>query len=132
MSSYGTNGTKQRDNGRPRGGTIGTGQALYIRAVRPCPMVRRKTEPMGLVPMVARKTNERLSTSARPTRRRATAEPWPPAEYRLPDTIEEIERGRIVQGGLFPEPVDDTRNGRTQRLLGQGGLETGHTPQGLR
>jgi len=28
-------------------------------------------------------------------------EPWPPMEYRLPDTIAEIEAGRVNQQSLF-------------------------------
>ena len=38
MSSYGTNGTKERDNGRPDGRTIGTGQGALI-GPRPVPVL---------------------------------------------------------------------------------------------
>ena len=44
-------------------------------------------------------------------------EPWPPAAYALPDTTEAIERGRIVQGKLIAERLDDTRAGRLRRIL---------------
>jgi hypothetical protein len=43
-------------------------------------------------------------------------EPWPPAEYRLPDSPEEIERGRIRQRELFSEQPDDSRQTRLARL----------------
>ena len=46
------------------------------------------------------------------------SEPWPPPELRLPNTIEEIERGRIDQQRLFPKSVDDTRECRLARLTG--------------
>jgi len=45
-------------------------------------------------------------------------EPWPPLEYALPSTIEEIEAGRIEQRELFQKPPDDSRKGRMRRLLG--------------
>jgi hypothetical protein len=43
-------------------------------------------------------------------------EPWPPGEYRLPEKIEDIERGRIRQRELFPAVPDDSREGRLARL----------------
>ena len=49
------------------------------------------------------------------TKRRKRMTPWPPAELMLPDSIAEIERGRIAQKELFPP--DDSREGRLQRLL---------------
>jgi hypothetical protein len=42
---------------------------------------------------------------------------WPPAEYALPYTLQEIEQGRIVQGELFAGVPDDSRAGRLQRIL---------------
>jgi len=44
-------------------------------------------------------------------------EPWPPMEYRLPDTIARIEVGRPEQQQLMDEPVDDSRAGRLARIL---------------
>ncbi len=44
------------------------------------------------------------------------SEPWPPPEYALPNTIEAIERGRIVQAELFDEQPDDSRAGRVARI----------------
>ena len=46
-----------------------------------------------------------------------TPEPWPPAEYALPDALDEIEQGRRIQQQLFDEPVDDSRAGRLARIL---------------
>ncbi len=44
--------------------------------------------------------------------------PWPPAEYRLPDDLDEIEAGRPPrQLPLLAEPADDSRQGRLARLL---------------
>lgn len=42
---------------------------------------------------------------------------WPPADLRLPDSIEEIERGRIVQSELFVGTPDDSREGRLRRIF---------------
>lgn len=44
-------------------------------------------------------------------------EPWPPLDLALPDTIEEIERGRIKQRSLFTEQRDQSKAGRIARLL---------------
>ena len=41
---------------------------------------------------------------------------WPPEEYRLPDNLEEIERGRTRQRELFSEVPDDSRQARLARL----------------
>jgi hypothetical protein len=43
---------------------------------------------------------------------------WPPPGTGLPDSIAEIERGKQRQAELFPEPRDDTREGRLRRLTG--------------
>ena len=51
------------------------------------------------------------------TARTTGAEPWPPADLALPDTIEAIEAGRIAQGELFDEQPDDSRAGRLARIL---------------
>jgi hypothetical protein len=45
-------------------------------------------------------------------------EPWPLAEYALPGSIEEIERGRVEQQGLCLDAIDDSLKGRLARLLG--------------
>jgi hypothetical protein len=46
------------------------------------------------------------------------AEPWPPAELQLPDTIERIEAGRPGgQRSLFGP--DDSREGRLARMVGE-------------
>jgi len=51
-------------------------------------------------------------------RRKAKARAnWPPAEYRLPDTLEGIEAGRPDQAEL----IDQTPEARRQRLLSIGG-----------
>ncbi len=44
-------------------------------------------------------------------------EPWPPAEYALPDSSEGIEAGRQGQRRLFVEAPDDSRAGRVARIL---------------
>jgi hypothetical protein len=41
---------------------------------------------------------------------------WPPVEYRLPDSIEQIERGRPCDQRTLFAP-DDSRDGRLRRLL---------------
>lgn len=66
----------------------------------------------------------------RQPQRTRCSEPWPPPELRLPDTIGEIERGRIGQRWLFPEPVDDTREGWLIRLTGNATAKA--APQGSR
>lgn len=57
-----------------------------------------------------------------------TSKPWPPPGLALPDTIEEIQRGRSVQRGLFAR--DESREGRIDRLLGtmQGVTKAGTMP----
>jgi len=56
------------------------------------------------------------SPAAGRRRDQSKPEPWPPAEYALPETLEEIEQGR-------PEwkrrAVDDSREGRLHRTAGQ-------------
>lgn len=49
---------------------------------------------------------------------------WIPPELQLPDTLEEIERGRIVQQELFPERPDDSRSARIARLCMIGDIIT--------
>ncbi len=62
-------------------------------------------------------------------RRRADQHPphnpgeWPPADYALPDTLDEIERGRIRQRELLHELVDNSRAGRPARLSRDAGAE---------
>lgn len=59
----------------------------------------------------------------RRSERRIIPEPWPPPKFRLPDTIEEIKRGRIEpvrQRDMF----DNTPEARHARLTG-GTTETG-------
>ena len=44
--------------------------------------------------------------------------PWPPAHANLPDTIEEIERGKLPrQLELFGKPFDHSAAARKARLL---------------
>jgi len=57
-------------------------------------------------------------------RKKKPLDQWPPAELALPDTIEEIERGRRIEHQeLFQEPPDDSREGRLRRLLATGRAE---------
>ena len=49
-------------------------------------------------------------------KRKRIMHPWPPAELLLPDSIEEIERGRPPKQQSLFEP-DDSREGRVRRLL---------------
>ncbi len=51
--------------------------------------------------------------------RRPAPKPWPPKELALPDTIEAIVAGRANQQELLPDPIDDSREGRLTRLLGE-------------
>ena len=63
--------------------------------------------------------------SKRTSQRRINSEPWPPPWAALPDTIEGIERGRIAQTELFPEPPrDQTKTGRLARLTAIPGVRT--------
>ena len=48
---------------------------------------------------------------------RQSPEPWPPAEYALPNNIEAIELGRPAQQQSLFEP-DDSREERVRRILG--------------
>src|SRR5665648_167649 len=43
-------------------------------------------------------------------------QPWPPAEYALPDTIEEIEHGRATQRELFEDEADAMLTAEGERL----------------
>lgn len=55
----------------------------------------------------------------KPTNKRCPTfpEPWPPAEFALPNSISEIESGRLTQRQLFPQVPDDGRDGRLTRLM---------------
>ena len=60
--------------------------------------------------------NKRFSfTRHRPPKTKPGAEPWPPAELRLPDTDEQIEAGRPET----TEQRDNSRQARLDRLLGE-------------
>lgn len=53
---------------------------------------------------------------------------WPPAEYALPDSIEEIEAGRPgKQRSLFDNARDQSKAGRLARLLEIEGVRTADT-----
>jgi hypothetical protein len=56
--------------------------------------------------------------SSTATRKSKMPEPWPPAEYALPDTIEEIERGRRTPQRQRSLLDQDTLEERLERLAG--------------
>ena len=56
-------------------------------------------------------------------RRTRCSEPWPPPELRLPDTIEEIERGRPERVRQL-DMLHDTPEARRARLTGSPAGET--------
>jgi hypothetical protein len=61
-----------------------------------------------------------MSTNAREHHKaKALPQPWPPAWAVLPYTIEAIEAGRARQQELFPQQVDDSREGRDMRNRGE-------------
>ena len=55
-------------------------------------------------------------TRHRPPKKKPGAEPWPPAELALPDTIEEIEAGRPPKQRSLLPPAD-LREAKLDRLL---------------
>ncbi len=57
-------------------------------------------------------------------RKTTTAEPWPPLDMALPDTIEAIEAGRPEP----PAPCDHSRAAVLQRLLAIPGVQTADRP----
>jgi len=61
--------------------------------------------------------NRGVAASHRTTAPLHRTAPWPPAEYALPDALDEIEQGQRTQRELFPEQADDTRAGRLARIL---------------
>ena len=45
---------------------------------------------------------------------------WPPPWARLPDDLDKIEHGPLVQRELFDTPADESRETRLRRLFGSG------------
>ena len=58
-----------------------------------------------------------LSPAKRRQNAKPVAKPWPPVEYRLPDSIRAIEAGRPPKQRELFVP-DDTREERLTRILG--------------
>ncbi len=94
-----------------------TGRSIKSRSIKTS---RKATKPPA---------DKRLSFQKhRPTRTAKPPEPWPPPAYALPSTDAAIEAGRQQQAELFPEPADDSRQGRLRRLIGDTSNQEGVSP----